>query len=325
MKNSDFKHSKMGKISLAEIKEAVSCSGYLLEQHVETVIGKHGYFVTANAAYPDPSTGKSREIDIDAISAFKLSRKLEFIFPRLLCECENNRQPIVFFIKESPISFMYHEEVKCAGLPVQFLVKAPTQKGIARGKSGYEFRGLSDFLNFEKYHHYCKGPISTQYCTFTRKDPNKPWVAFHEDEQHNSLNDLIFSLEATTDEYYKNYVVPRKNEIEQINIEIYYPVLILQGPLYAASIKGKNIKLVESNHIQYRKEYFSKDKQDSYQIDVITESFLPKYLRIIEGEMEKAKIIIKRKMKVVRESLDKLVEEARKKRKSETFRDIFEF
>ncbi len=214
MKNGAFKHIKREKITSAEIKEAISRSGYLLEQRVETVIGKHGYFVTANAAYPDPLTGKSREIDIDAISAFKLSRKWEFIFPRLLCECENNKQPIVFFIKESPISFMHHEEVKCAGLPVQFLVKTPIQKGITREKSGYEFRGLSDFLNFEKYHHYCKGPISTQYCTFTRKDPAKPWIAFHEDEQHNSLNDLIFSLEATIDEYYKSYVVPRKNETE---------------------------------------------------------------------------------------------------------------
>lgn len=82
---------------------------------------------------------------------------------------------------------------------------------------------------------------------------------------------------------------------------------------------------MKSNHVQYRKEYFSKDKHDTYQIDVISESFLAKYLSIIEKEMEKAKIIIKRKMKVVRESLDKLVEEARKKRKSETFRDIFEF
>jgi hypothetical protein len=325
MKKGVFKHSKMGKISLAEIKDAISRSGYLLEQRVEPVIEKHGYFVTANAAYPDPSTGKSREIDIDAISCFKISRGYDFIFPRILCECENNKWPIVFFIKDSPISFMHHEEVKCAGLPVQFLVKAPIQKGITKKKSDYEFRSLSDFLNFEKYHHYCKGPISTQYCTFTRKDPNKPWVAFHEDEQHDSLNDLMFSLEATVDEYYKNYVVPRKNETEYINIEIYYPVLILQGHLYAASVKGEKIKLVKSNHIQYRKEYFSKDKHDTYQIDVITESFLPKYLGIIEREMEKAKVIIKRKMKVVRESLDKLVEEARKKKKVETFRDIFEF
>jgi hypothetical protein len=129
---------------------------------------------------------------------------------------------------------------------------------------------------------------------------------------------------STIDEYYKNYVVPRKNETEYINMEIYYPVLILQGPLYAASVKGEKIKLVKSNHIQYRKEYFSRDKHDTYQIDVITESFLSKYLGIIEKEMEKAKIIVKRKMQVVRESLDKLVEEARKKRKAETFRDIFE-
>lgn len=316
---------KREKISLKEIKESISRSGYLLEQRVETILQKNGYFVTANAAYPDPATGKSREIDIDGISAFKLSREWEFIFPRLLCECENNKQPIVFFNKESPISFMHHEEVKCAGLPIQFTTKDKASKKGTKKKSGYSFIGLSDFLNFEKYHHYCKGPISTQYCTFTRKDPTKPWTAFHEDEQHNSLLDLIFSLEASIDEYYKNYTVPGKNETEHINIEVYYPVLILQGSLYTASVKGEKIKLIKSNHAQYRKEYFSKDRHDTYQIDVITESFLPKYLGIIEKEMEKAKIIMKRKMKIARESLDKLTEKARKKRGTKTFREIFEF
>lgn len=313
------------RITTKEIKESILRSGYLLEQRVESVLGKHGYFVTANAAYPDPLTGKSREIDIDAISAFKISREYDFIFSKLLCECENNKQPIAFFIKESPISFMHHEEVKCAGLPVQFLVKNSIPKKGFKKKSGGTCIGLSDFLNFEKYHHYCKGPISTQYCTFTRKDLSKPWAAFHEDTQHASLTDLIFSLEASMDDYYNNYVIPEEDEIEQVNIEIYYPVLILQGPLYAASVKGEKIKLVKSEHIQYRKEYFSKEKQDTYQIDVIAESFLPKYLGIIDKEMEKARDILKRKKRIVRESLDKLVEKARKKGKLETFRKIFEF
>jgi len=313
------------KITTREMRESILRSGYLLEQRVESVLQERGYYVTANAAYPDPSTGKSREIDIDAIAGFKISREYDFIFSRLLCECENNKEPIVFFIKESPVSFLYHEEVKCAGLPVQFLTKRFPIGKAAKKESNYEYIGLSDFLNFEKYHHYCKGLISTQYCTFTRKDSSKPWVAFHEDTQHNSLTDLIFSLEASIEDYYKNYSTPDKDEVDQVNIGIYYPLLILQGTLYAASVAEKQLKLVKSEHIQYRKEYFSKDTHDTYQIDVITESFLPKYLDIVEKEMEKAKNILRRKKKIVRQSLDKLVEKAKKKEKSKTFREIFEF
>jgi len=58
---------------------------------------------------------------------------------------------------------------------------------------------------------------------------------------------------------------------------------------------------------------------------VISESFLAEYLKIIHEEMENAKRKIKRKISIARESLDVLIERARKKKKSETFREIFEF
>jgi putative sterol carrier protein len=312
-------------ITVGEMSQAILHSGYLLEQRVEGVLEKAGYYVETNAAYPDPITGKSREIDIEAITGFRISKDYDFIFVRLICECENNQKPVVFFIKKSPISFLHHEEVKAAGIPVQFLEKRISTKHGYKFKSSGSYIGLPDFLRFEKYHHYCKGPISTQYCTFTRKNENSPWVAFHSDSQHDSLTSLIFALEAEIDEYYKSYVVPSKNETEYINMEIYYPLLVLQGPLYSAEIKNKKLELKTCNHIQYRKDYFSKDKHDTYQIDVITESFLPKFLKIIEGEMEKAKKILKRKIKIVRESIEILTERARKKKKSEPFREIFEF
>ncbi len=313
-------------ITVKEMRESVFRSGYLLEQRVESMLQKRGYYVEANAAYPDPITGKSREIDIDATSSVKISRQDGLIFPRLLCECENNRQPIVFFVKDSPFSFLYREEVKYAGLPVKFLERSDSSIDSSQNESNNEYYvSLSEFLNFEKYHHYCKGSISTQYCTFTRKSSGKPWVAFHEDVQHTSLTNLVFALEASIEHYYKNYSIPEEDEIEEVNIEIYYPLLILQGPLYTASIKETKLNLQRSEHVQYRKEYFSKDKQGSYQIDVITEPFLCRYVDLIEKEMERTKGILKRKKEIVRESLDRIVDKARNKLNSESFRDVFEF
>ncbi len=316
---------KEGIITTKEMKGAILRSGYLLEQRVEPILEKAGYAVTTNAAYPDPFTGKSREIDIEALSASKISRDFDFIFPYLICECENNHQPLVFFIKDSPISFLFYEEVKSAGIPSKFIEsKISTKHGYSiKGKKSYI--GLSDFLNFKKYHHYCKGPVSTQYCTFTRKNIQSPWIAFHSEIQHDSLTNLVFALEAKIDEYYDSYILPRENEEDNINIEVFYPVLILQSDLYSAQIIKGKLELKKNNHIQYRKEYFSKEKQTTYQIDVILESFLPKYIKMIDKEMEDAKKILKRKIKIVRESIEDLTEIARKKKGGETFRDIFEF
>lgn len=312
-------------VTTKEMKGAILRSGYLLEQRVEPILEKTGYVVTTNAAYPDPFTGKSREIDIEALSAFKISRDFDFIFLYLICECENNHQPLVFFIKDSLISFLFYEEVKSAGIPSQFIERKISTKNGYELKGRKSYIGLSNFLNFEKYHHYCKGPVSTQYCTFTRKNIQNPWIAFHSEIQHDSFTNLVFALEAKIDEYYKSYTLPRKNEKDNINIGVFYPVLILQGDLYSAQIKKGKLELKKSKHIQYRKEYFSKEKQTTYQIDVISESFLPKYLKMVDKEMEDAKKILKRKIKIVRESIEDLTEIARKKKKGETFREIFEF
>jgi len=313
------------KITEKEMEDSILRSGYLLEQRVEVVLEKNAYFVTTNDAYPDPVTGKSREIDINALSAFKLSKDLDFLFSRLLCECENNHQPVVFFVKDSPVSFLNSNYLKCAGLPVQFINNKDIPiKGTSQ-KSNYEYSDLPDFLNIEKFHHYCKNPVSSQYCSFNRKNDNSPWIASHEETHHNSLNNLIIALEAKIDDYYDDYIIPEKDETDQINIEIYYPVLILQGPLYSARIQKGKLKLKKEKHIRYIKEYFSKDKKDTYIIDVITEEYLSKYLKVIEKEMTRMQNKLKQKKKIVRTSLDTLVEEAKKKKKTETFRDIFEF
>ena len=42
------------KISHDEIRDAVRRSGYLLEYRIEQVLGRYGYMVEPNQAYPDP-------------------------------------------------------------------------------------------------------------------------------------------------------------------------------------------------------------------------------------------------------------------------------
>lgn len=77
-------------ISIKQMKDTIQRSGYLLEQRVEPILTKKGYFVQTNPVFPDPETGKSREIDISALFAIQVYKKgYNFIFPTLLCECEN--------------------------------------------------------------------------------------------------------------------------------------------------------------------------------------------------------------------------------------------
>lgn len=137
------------KISRKEMSDAIRASGYLLERRVEPVLTEAGFYVQMNAAYVDSETGKTRELDISAISGTQVFKD-EFIFPLLLCECQNNTQPMVFFTEESPVSFLHCQQAKVSGIPVKFWDKIKKR-----------YKGLSDFTKMENYHHYCKADVAT--------------------------------------------------------------------------------------------------------------------------------------------------------------------
>ncbi len=160
-------------ITKKEANNALLRSGYLLEGRLETVLRSRGYYVEANAAYPDPVTGKSRELDLLAGLVRFLSKKgistvsrgdISTVGMRLLIECVNNPQPIVFIAKEPQRNRDHSMEIKLAGLPVQVPVKYSEED--ERDTWIY----LPLFLKMKEYHHYCNGRFSTQYCSFNKKE-----------------------------------------------------------------------------------------------------------------------------------------------------------
>ncbi|MGO8761007.1 MAG: hypothetical protein ACLP2P_05025 [Desulfobaccales bacterium] len=302
-------------ISLIQMKEAIEKSGYLIEQRVEGVLEKEGYYVQTNPVFPDPETGKSREIDIDALSGIRIYKEgYNFIFPNIICECKNNAFPIVFFAKESIVSFLHHQEIKLSGLPIKFW----------KDDSYLDF---SEFVGMDKFHHYCKGLIATQYCTFKMKNDKSSWMAFHSDEQHELFNSLVKSLEYSISRHYEGWVLPDNSEEEEINIQIYYPLLILEKDLYIASLKKNNLEIKKINHIQFRKELFNvkSNKVETYQIDVIIENYLERYLNIIDSEINKIKKILQRKKPEVKLSIDKILKDAKdQKNQTKSIQEVFE-
>jgi hypothetical protein len=281
-------------------------------------VSENGYYVQTNYVFPDPDSGTSREVDLFALAGVGIYRKEgSFIFPVLLCECENNAQPVVFFTKESEsmLSFMYCENMRASGIPVKFWEEE-------------EYVSLADFTGMERFHHYCKGDIATQYCTFQLKKDKSSWIALHADEQHDTFDKLVKATEYEVAEHFKRWSLPEEVKEEDINIQIYYPLLILQGELYAAHLKDRRLFMRKSNHIQFRKQVFSayRKEVETYQIDVIVEDYLPQYLKIIESEIERIKKVLQRKKAKVFVSIEKIVEEAKAAtEKPDSYRKFLEF
>jgi hypothetical protein len=192
------------KISAKEMKDAIQASGYLVEQRVEQIIMKEGYYVETNPAFPDPDTGKSCEFDIKVL----------------------------------------------------------------------EYEIADDYAGWD------------------------------------------------------DWVLPRKAEEEDISIQAYYPLLILQGDLYSVTTTKRGVSLKKVKHIQFRKESFlpKPNKKETYQIDVITEDYLRDYLKIVASEMQKVIKVFKRKRKEVLKSIEKIVKELKAhKKKLKSYREYLEF
>jgi len=293
------------------MREAIARSGYLLEQRIKPKIERRGYFVETNQPYPDPQTGISREYDISAISAIRLSRKgTDFLFPYILCECENNAVPLVFFETHSPISFLFQEQVKCSGVPVKIWNHGSWER-------------ISEYLGFEKFHHYCRGRIASQYCSFTQK--NNRWIATHLDAQHQTFTNLINALEASIEDHYANSWLPQRGDKEPVNIQFYYPLVVIQGDLYRAKETGHGLEMRKTKHVQFRREIWSAERRDTYQIDVIQEFFMGNYLKMIDKELESIKRRFVRRRADIRKSIDKLIALARQERRRRTpWRQIYE-
>lgn len=287
-------------ISTQDMKEALRRSGYLIEQRVEGLLRERGYYVQTNAAYPDEVTGKSRELDIWALRAYRAGpEEPDFLFLVLLCECANNPQPVVFLTKEAQVPSLHTQDLKISGLPAK----------IWDAKSeGYE--SLAEFLGLEKYHHYCEDWVSTQYCTFQRmkKQPNERWFALHQEEQHDGFTVLRMAVDMSIREHYDGWQFEGN---EPVNVQVYYPVLVLGGPLYEAYIEDSRLHMRKLSRVCFRLEHRSAQRHDQYQIDVVQEKHFPRYLDVLENETERMARLMRRRRSNIRESIETIVSEAR--------------
>lgn len=262
-----------GKVDIEEMKDALQRSGYLIESRVEALLREKKFYVSANSTYPDPITGKTREFDIFASKTKSAGpREYEEVTSHLIFECVNNPQPLVFFKKKPNLVYPFIYDNKLSGLPIK----------IYRDKEK-DWMPIRLYINMLEYHHYYKGDISTQYCSFAYKKDFKKWIACHEEEHFDVLRKLPIITEYYIEKDYKDWNI--KPECPVI-IHLYYPVVIVQGNLmYAEEIDGR-LKIEETNSVTYCMSTIINNEENMYTIDVINEKHLESFLNTIEQELE---------------------------------------
>ena len=298
------------KITKSAIKEAIRSSGYLIERRVSEILSRD-YFVSPNHTYLDPISNKTREIDMRVDSTPVWSEEFASgIQWSILCECENNAQPIVFFPFQPLVPRAASELIKCYGMPMK----------IWQDK---EYVDIISFLPFYKFHHYCKGNVATQYCSFIKKRDKDKWVATHLEEQHDTFNSLVYAVEYENKQFYSEiWQPPKADENEPILLVFLYPLVVLGGELMEANLGGRGIVLNKVKHVQFLNSLYISGREINYKIDVITEDYLNEYMKIIDYETDKLRNLIIRHKKILTQSIDRIVKDVKSVKLVDSYKSL---
>lgn len=278
------------------MRSALERSGYLLEQRVQHVLEEYGYYVETNPAYPDPTTGKSREFDLQGYTTYDLRRGDELLVSPMV-SCINSPIPLAFFTYKHFDPTFNIDHLKIGGIPVKITADA----------TGRSFQTLQRFLRLERYHHYCHETVATQYCSFTRKSKSDTggWMAHHADEHYDSIRAFDSILETHLGTQYNGWSFDAPTPA-WIALWFYYPMLVVQGELYEVRLTDSDFDITPTEHVLFKRMHYGGAGRRDFFVDVVTENYLPNFLEMIQDEtnrIRRACIHHKRKLEVSIEAL----------------------
>jgi hypothetical protein len=293
MPNIELSHNNF---SLDEIKAALEDnSGYPFELEIARRIESLDYFVEPNYSFEDQDTGVARELDVHAIKSKLISKRNdESAFVIILGSCKDNKNPYVFFTRElTSTGIKLSSDVPIAGCPLEIFDK---------NNNSYT---IDEYLELYKFLHIGKTDVvSSQFCELKKKD--KKWEIHSENIYKDAIIPLTKALydeiQTCNEEHTPNL------ETKTVHYQIYYPLIVLNGQLlqYHVPHKGPST-LKQTQHIVIIRQYDSKTVKCLYAIDVIHESYLEEYLKIIDIESDQFISQVKHDKKIISASIKKIV------------------
>ncbi|MBM3332563.1 hypothetical protein FJY68_12080 [candidate division WOR-3 bacterium] len=239
-----------------------------------------------NAPYPDPTTGRAREIDL--VARWTSTTSPSEVNALVLCECENNSQPVVFFGTPADPERDMDESYVVSGFPLGIDAGAgvPTHLASLHGSN----RDL----------HSYGWPLATQYCTFKppKRDNDGRWMALHNDEQHDTLEALRQATCCRVEAHYQEMhgmLVSLLDPGEWSMAQVYYPVVVLGGEMYLCSNSRGHFSLRKTQHVRFMKQWSGLNLASgvSVGIDIISERHVPAYVRCVRNEVQYLSNLVK--------------------------------
>ena len=252
----------------AEIVEALSKSGYLMEQQVATQLEALGFHVHTNWAFKDPDEKKSREIDVRAIKRVAHNEQKGLsAFVEILVECKNYVNPVVLITRKKNEVDRRHPPEELEFPLREYEMRKELSGGRAR------IRRVEPFfhLGFDEIHYeYRRESKAVQFCRIDRA--GKGWKA-----NHGGLYDAVFYPIAKA-------VAARKSDVRRMNTDkvrnfwFIFPMVVLSGTIYSVdSMKAEAVPEAAS-FLSFRREVRSGSLSGRYTIEFARQECVERFV-----------------------------------------------
>ena len=267
-------------------------SGFLLEQEISSFLEGRGYRVWTNHPYVDQDQGIEREVDIVAIKELTLD---EYDDPSkicicLVCQCKNNSYPLVALSRKK-------NQADKKRSPEQYFFPC-----IVRNRRLEKIDPAFFRFGLNQFHHYYKignDIKSVLVCGMLPKNPknpeNKDWNVKNMD--HDLILPVIKPYLGEREAYKLDQktldgldTVEFMKHEERNNIWLFFPMVIVGGPLFEINTSKSPLKAVQVKHVTVLRKMKTKYYEGTFLIEFIHESFLGKFLdNVLEPFVQKVK------------------------------------
>jgi hypothetical protein len=278
-------------------------SGYPFELQITRRIEKwrdYEYFVEPNYSFEDQDSGEARELDFHAIRAVPIStERNEYAYVVILGSCKASRNPYIFFTRPGQLAgVMLMSDVPISGCPLDMY------------EENGEIEAIESYFELHRFLHIGEvDNISSQACILSWKGTK--W----EVQSEATIRDIFVPLVKVMSreiEDHNNECIPSGEEAV-VEYRMYYPLLVLKGPMYEYYVPAKgDPELKTTNHVLVIRHYESKSVKCRFAIDVIHESYLERYLDLLEREAKKFVNLVIHHKKIVARSVEQLAREEKK-------------
>lgn len=270
-----------------DIESALNKTGFLLEHRVAKILRNHDSKpdVEIGDAYPDPESGKSREIDVLSDFYESVERKPDIsvmVTVTLIIECKNNSGPFVLI-----------GDRKLGSSLRDFMIMTfdPFAIGFSRSKY-HSFQYEADMRHVDGLPRYGDF-VGRQLVRMNRQ--NGAWKA-----DNSGVYDSILYPLAKAWQYHRGYVEREKEDTPEEHwqypgITFLLPVIVTSGPIYTVDATDDDLKISSAKWASIRRTFHSEEIDGDFWADIVSFSAWREYLddKIIKIFMEAQSVLAK--------------------------------